>query len=133
MSDSNTTVSLGCGSLILIAILFIIFGRSGSQKHLERDLDRLRTQVTQLQSSIDALAPHQPDQLTLSPEEFQQMLAKSAREAEEARVRQLLPQFRALYTKHLPEDPFTNKEPDTMDELLAPMNELIEGMPAKNP
>lgn len=37
-------VSLGCGTLILIALIVLIFGRSGT-RDLERQVESLRTEV----------------------------------------------------------------------------------------
>lgn len=45
-------VSLGCGTLILIALIVLIFGR-GNTNELERQVDALRTDVQQLRTTIE--------------------------------------------------------------------------------
>jgi Sec-independent protein translocase protein TatA len=54
MADENRTqqVSLGCGTLILIALIVLIFsGRI--PENLDRDIKALRTDVQELKKSID--------------------------------------------------------------------------------
>jgi hypothetical protein len=51
--DRNLTVSLGCGTLILIALIVMFFSR-GSTKDLERDVKELRTEVGALKKTIEA-------------------------------------------------------------------------------
>lgn len=46
-------VSLGCGTLILIALIVLIFGRS-STRDVERQLEGLRTEVQQLRTSVES-------------------------------------------------------------------------------
>lgn len=46
-------VSLGCGTLILIALIVLIFGRGGTGD-LEREVRSLRTAVAELKASVDA-------------------------------------------------------------------------------
>jgi hypothetical protein len=45
-------VSLGCGTLILIALIVLIFGRGGSGE-IERELQRLRTSVDEMKKSVE--------------------------------------------------------------------------------
>jgi cell division protein FtsL len=49
MADRAQTINLGCGTLILIAIIVAIFSNSGS-----RDVDSLRNDVRELKKSIEA-------------------------------------------------------------------------------
>ncbi|MDA0767068.1 MAG: hypothetical protein O3A92_09640 [Verrucomicrobia bacterium] len=131
MSKSNTTASLGCGSIILIVILFMIFGRTRGHGDMERELTKLRREVGVLQDTVDAL--HDSGTVNLSPEELQQILAKTISDSEQKRVRELLPKYRAIYAEFLSEDPFNGADPETMEELLAPMREIIEGISADKP
>jgi|GEM_PF-2415490 len=131
MSDSKTTASLGCGSIVLIAILFMIFGSSQGHGDMERELTKLRREVGVLQDTVDAL--RDSEAVNLSPEELQQILAKTISDSERKRVRELLPKYRAIYAKFLSEDPFHAGDPETMEELLAPMREIIEGISAEKP
>jgi hypothetical protein len=50
--DRNLTVSLGCGTLIIIALIVMFFTR-GSTKDLERDVKELRTEVGALKKTIE--------------------------------------------------------------------------------
>jgi hypothetical protein len=45
-------VSLGCGTLILIALIVLIFGRAGSGE-IEQEVRQLRTSVDQLKKAVD--------------------------------------------------------------------------------
>lgn len=53
MPDQNQTVSLGCGTLILIAIIVMMFSNS-SDNDVERELKRLRTDVGELKRAVEA-------------------------------------------------------------------------------
>jgi hypothetical protein len=55
MADENRTqqVSLGCGTLILIALIVLIFSGRGNDE-IEREVQGLRTEVSDLRKSIDA-------------------------------------------------------------------------------
>ncbi len=48
-------VSLGCGTLILIALIVLIFGGRGTDD-LQRDVRALRSEVGELRKSVDAQA-----------------------------------------------------------------------------
>ena len=50
----NQTVSLGCGTLILIALIVIFFSRPGTTE-LEDEIRRLRTEVGQLRETVEGL------------------------------------------------------------------------------
>jgi hypothetical protein len=61
MADTQTTNSqsntaqLGCGTLILIAIIVIIFSGRSEVKNLQNEIRELRNQVTRLEAKVDAL------------------------------------------------------------------------------
>lgn len=46
-------VSLGCGTLILIAMIVLIFGQGGTND-LERELRELRSEVGELKKAVEA-------------------------------------------------------------------------------
>jgi len=52
-TDHTQKATLGCGTLILIAIIVAIFSNRGSDD-VERGLDKLRDDVQALKKSIDA-------------------------------------------------------------------------------
>ena len=56
MSDGNQqqTVSLGCGTLILIALIVLFFSRPGTDK-LEREINGLRREVGELRETVGEL------------------------------------------------------------------------------
>ena len=63
--DNRQTVSLGCGTLILIALIVMIF--SNRRGELERevrglrwDVDELTSEVRALRESLQAIAGEQP-------------------------------------------------------------------------
>ena len=55
MADDNPgqAVSLGCGTLILIALIVLLFSNRG-QDDLKREIGRLRTEVVELRKAVDA-------------------------------------------------------------------------------
>jgi hypothetical protein len=53
-STQQQTVSLGCGTLILIGLIVLFFSRPAT-KDLEREIQTLRGEIGQLRESIDAL------------------------------------------------------------------------------
>jgi hypothetical protein len=56
MSDNNRssqTVNLGCGTMILIALIVLIFSNRG-RDDITRELRGLRTDVTELRKAVDA-------------------------------------------------------------------------------
>jgi hypothetical protein len=57
MADDKRTqqVSLGCGTLILIALIVMIFGGRGTSD-LEREVNGLRSEVGGLRKAIEAQA-----------------------------------------------------------------------------
>lgn len=55
-SGSQTPkVQLGCGTLILIAIIVIIFSDRGEDRKLRRSIEELNAKVDRLEKKIDAL------------------------------------------------------------------------------
>jgi hypothetical protein len=52
-NDRTHQVSLGCGTLILIALIVMIFSGRGNDD-LERDVERLRGDVQALKQAVDA-------------------------------------------------------------------------------
>jgi len=52
--DNNQKASLGCGTLILIAIIVLIFGNAGNEE-LSQDMQQLRQQVSGLNTSVQQL------------------------------------------------------------------------------
>lgn len=54
MSESGQTqrVSLGCGTLILIGIIVLIFS-SGHNEKTVKELSSLRTEISQLQQTVE--------------------------------------------------------------------------------
>lgn len=55
MANDNRTqqVSLGCGTLVLIALIVLFFSNRGTSD-LEREVHGLRTEVTELKKAINA-------------------------------------------------------------------------------
>jgi hypothetical protein len=51
MPVAETEVSLGCGTLILIALIVLIFGRGGTDD-MERELKGLRAEVNELKAAV---------------------------------------------------------------------------------
>ena len=51
-------VSLGCGTLILIALIVMMFSGQGD-RGLRRDVQALRSEVVELKKSVDAQALQQ--------------------------------------------------------------------------
>ncbi|MGJ8696706.1 MAG: hypothetical protein ACSHYF_10335 [Verrucomicrobiaceae bacterium] len=55
MADQpNQSVSLGCGSLILIAIIVLIFGSQGSNKDIEKRLDEMDKKLDRIEKLLEA-------------------------------------------------------------------------------
>ena len=129
MSDSNNTASLGCGSLILIALIVMFFSRYRGHNDMDRELTKLRNEMRQVHESIDRLDRSQ--EISLSPDELRAVLDSAVEESERERVQALLPKYRAIYAKLLPEDPFKDGSPKTLDELLAPMREITGKPPVE--
>ena len=54
-ADSNVKASLGCGTLILIAIIVLLFSGRSDIDDLQTEIRDLRTQVERLEVKIDSL------------------------------------------------------------------------------
>jgi len=52
--ENSQKVGLGCGTLILIAIIVLIFGNAGSEE-LTQEVQQLRQEVAQLNSAVQRL------------------------------------------------------------------------------
>jgi hypothetical protein len=55
MSDNNT-VQLGCGTLIIIAIIVMIFSGGDDRKKLQRELEAMNQKVDRLEKKLDELS-----------------------------------------------------------------------------
>jgi septal ring factor EnvC (AmiA/AmiB activator) len=55
MTNPDNKASLGCGTLILIALIVMIFGNSngGDNKKISDQLNSLQTEIGQLRSSVE--------------------------------------------------------------------------------
>lgn len=50
---SDQKVSLGCGTLILIAIIVLIFGNSGSNQEIEEKLNKIEKRLEKIEQKLD--------------------------------------------------------------------------------
>jgi hypothetical protein len=55
-ASSGVKAQLGCGTLILIAIIVAVFSGQGEVDDLRDDVSALRDQVTRLETKIDSLS-----------------------------------------------------------------------------
>jgi outer membrane murein-binding lipoprotein Lpp len=64
VSDSKTDnkVQLGCGTLIIIALIVMIFSGGQESKELRKSVDELNAKVDRLEQKIDDLSRRVPDQ-----------------------------------------------------------------------
>jgi hypothetical protein len=53
--NQSNTAQLGCGTLILIAIIVLLFSGRGEVKNLQNEIGELRNQITRLEGKVDAL------------------------------------------------------------------------------
>jgi hypothetical protein len=51
--DQTHRVTLGCGTLILIALIVLFFSRSGSEE-LKGEVGRLRSDIAELKTTVEA-------------------------------------------------------------------------------
>jgi hypothetical protein len=58
--DRSNKVQLGCGTLIIIAIIVAAFSGRGDLDKLERKIDRLQQEVTALRETLDGQQPPPP-------------------------------------------------------------------------
>ncbi len=57
MSDLNSNrVQLGCGTLVIIALIVMIFSGRSNDNELKRNVQELTKQVLVLQGKVDALS-----------------------------------------------------------------------------
>lgn len=58
MSEApDQKVSLGCGTLILIAIIVLIFGNSGSNNELDEKLKKIDDRLERIEKKLDQSKP----------------------------------------------------------------------------
>lgn len=59
MSEPNTnnTAQLGCGTLIIIALIVMVFSGGRESKELRQSVNALNAKLDRLEKKIDALAP----------------------------------------------------------------------------
>ena len=55
MAEQNNSVQLGCGTLIVIAIIVMIFSGGRSDKEVKSELRALNQKVERLEKKIDTL------------------------------------------------------------------------------
>jgi hypothetical protein len=66
-------VQLGCGTLILIALIVMLFSDGGSNRKLRKEIEALNAKIDRLEKKIDALSanaapvPPQPSPQTPQP------------------------------------------------------------------
>ena len=53
--ERDLKVSLGCGTLILIAIIVLFFNGNGSNRQLRDEMNQMKNAVTNLQNEIKSL------------------------------------------------------------------------------
>lgn len=53
--ERDNKVSLGCGTLIFIAIIVLIFRGSGGHKELRDEVNQLKNAITSLQNDVKSL------------------------------------------------------------------------------
>lgn len=56
MADSSQKASLGCGTLILIALIVMIFSRGGEDKKSSQKLEVLRNEMQTLTAAVSAMS-----------------------------------------------------------------------------
>lgn len=54
-SKQTTQVQLGCGTLILIALIVMIFSDKGDDDDAKKEIQQLRDQVTRIEAKLDSL------------------------------------------------------------------------------
>lgn len=69
MSDTKTDgkVQLGCGTLIIIALIVIFFSGGRESKELRKSVDELNAKVDRLEQKIDELSKKDADQPSATP------------------------------------------------------------------
>ena len=56
MADSSNNVQLGCGTLIIIAIIVMLFSGGNDSRKLRRQLDDVEKKIDRLEKKIDDLS-----------------------------------------------------------------------------
>ena len=59
--NHNVKASLGCGTLILIAIIVLLFGGKDDHERLENKIDSLTEEVSKLREQVEANQRATPD------------------------------------------------------------------------
>lgn len=67
MSESSRTANLGCGTLILVALIVLIFGNKNDD--LVREIQGLRTEVQQLSEEVRNLKSDEIKPVAEAPEQ----------------------------------------------------------------
>lgn len=119
-SGQHQTVSIGCGSLILIGLIVLLLGNVRTNDQTERSLQRIENRLAALEKRLAV-----PEAGDSGQEHMKQALLDAMREEERRRVRLLLPKYREIYREMLAEDPFGGRVPETLEELLEPLNRII--------
>ena len=60
VQSDKRTVQLGCGTLILIAIIVAIFSGDNSDRKLRKEVGELHEKIDRLERKIDALSASRP-------------------------------------------------------------------------
>lgn len=60
-TKSDNKVQLGCGTLIIIAIIVAMFSGGRESRELQESVDALNTKVERLEQKIDELSKKIPD------------------------------------------------------------------------
>lgn len=56
IANQNRTAQLGCGTLIVIAIIVAIFSNAGIDRKLDERVERLEDRLESIEAKIDAIA-----------------------------------------------------------------------------
>ena len=67
MSDQNRNVQLGCGTLIAIAIIVMIFSGGRNDSETRKELRALNRKIDRLEQKIDALTAAQGKPAVAAP------------------------------------------------------------------
>ena len=57
MSDQQPKVQLGCGTLIIIALIVMFLSGDSSDRKLRKEVRELRQTIERLEKKIDAMQP----------------------------------------------------------------------------
>jgi outer membrane murein-binding lipoprotein Lpp len=56
VSNTNNTVSLGCGTLIIIALIVLFFSGGRDVDKLQKSIDELESKIDRLEMKLDELS-----------------------------------------------------------------------------